>query len=255
MSTNSGIEWTDHTWNPVRGCTRVSEGCRNCYAEHFAARFSGPGLPYEGIVARTPSGPRWTGQVRLVAAKLTEPLHWRKPSLVFVNSMSDLFHERLPTATIDQVFNIMEQASRHSFQVLTKRSGLMRDYVNTRYAGTTAPPHIWLGTSVEDRAALPRLDQLRQTHAAVRFISAEPLLESLAPLDLTGIHWVIVGGESERGARKMDPTWAREIRDACVSASVPFFFKQWGEYDMSGTRVGKERAGRILDGRVWDEKP
>lgn len=239
MSDQTKIEWTDATWNPIRGCTKISPGCAHCYAETFAERFRGvAGHPYErGFDPRT------------VPAKLAEPLRWRTSRMVFVNSMSDLFHQDVAEDYIRAVVRIMLLADWHAFQVLTKRSERMRDQLNgpLRHAGEAA--NIWWGVSVENRRdGLPRIDDLRAAPAAVRFLSIEPLLEDLGELDLSGIHWVILGGESGPGARPMHPEWVRAIRDRCRAADVPFFFKQWG-----GTRKGK--AGRVLDGRTHDEKP
>lgn len=339
MGDKTGIEWTDATWNPVRGCSRVSEGCRHCYAERVAARFSGAGQPYEGLAVMGRSGPRWTGQVRMVEDKLLEPLRWQKPRRIFVNSMSDLFHESLEVDDIVKVFAVMALAQRHTFQVLTKRPERMaeilndpafwRDVDNIRLVnalrrGIDVPrempwplPNVWLGTSVEDqRTADERIPLLLQVPAVVRFISAEPLL---GPVDLspwvpfsgecycqeetsgcrpglaegcpeTGIHWVIVGGESGPHARPVDPDWARDLRDQCVESGTPYFFKQWGEWvpvpveenrrfaggecviyngrtsveggnvhlwdgTRASLRVGKKHAGRLLDGREWSDFP
>lgn len=358
------IEWTDATWNPLRGCTRVSEGCRNCYAETVAARFSGPGHAYEGLAkwAGTPREARWTGKVVLVDKAIDQPLRWREPRRIFVNSMSDLFHEAVPYHWIDRIFAVMAMSPQHVFQVLTKRPQRMRSYiagaagrvydevVDKRfdqggslgkvvliadplhepfappgprvYLGRWPLPNVWLGTSVEDQAAADeRIPLLLDTLAAVRFISAEPLL---GLLDLTSIRfrnarggqedwnaladeggtgscldWVIAGGESGPNARPMSPTWARSLRDQCADAGVPFFFKQWGNWvgatvyskvvdeggltggfttSMTETgesfpgrpthwwsgdfragtvsiEVGKRAAGRLLDGRTYDEMP
>jgi protein gp37 len=280
----SGIEWTDATWNPVRGCTRVSEGCRHCYAERISARFSGPGLPYEGLAHTVEGEPRWTGEVRLIERHLGDPLRWKTPQRIFVNSMSDLFHEKLSDRDIDRVFGVMAMAPQHTFQVLTKRPQRMREYVGDGGLGPSyrvwleacSPvamkwpfPHVWLGTSVENQAvAQSRIPELLMTPSAVRFVSVEPLLGrvDLRPW-LHGLQWVITGGESGPGARPMHPAWVREIRDACLQSGVPFFFKQWGEYQPVETqygpgveaggfvRVGKGKAGRWLDGRTWDEFP
>jgi len=356
MSANTTIEWATKTWNPLRGCSKVSEGCRNCYAIRQAHRFSGPGKPYEGLTKRTAAGVNWTGKIRLVPEVLDEPLKWRNPERVFVNSMSDLFHSEVPDEFIDQVFAVMALAPQHTFQILTKRPERMLRYMNapdrdeaightamylyekfggrgdcslaaglihgpgriTNLPGTTDHPkawplpNVWLGVSVEDqRAADECIPLLLQTPAAVRFLSCEPLL---GPVDLTRIpvynvgalhncdalrgyggwgdfdrwnyrvHWVIVGGESGTGARPMHPDWVRSIRDQCLDAGVPFFFKQWGEWipasqaltrqleightvsfraennrrvldEETFFRVGKKAAGRLLDGRTWDEFP
>ena len=219
MSATSTIEWTDATWNPVRGCTKVSPGCARCYAATFAERFRGvPGHPYEQGF-----------DLRLVPGKLAEPLGWAKPKTIFVNSMSDLFHDGVPDDYIVQVARVMQQASWHTYQVLTKRSERMAELLRTRLAFAAELPHVWWGVSVENRKhGLPRVDVLRAAPAAVRFLSVEPLLEDLGCFDLTGIHWVIVGGESGHGARPMHEAWATGLRDQCVAAEVPFFFKQWG---------------------------
>jgi len=238
MSGYSTIEWTDATWNPVTGCTKVSEGCAHCYAERLAERFRGiKGHPYEQGF-----------DLRLWPERLVQPLRWKTPRRIFVNSMSDLFHQAIPRDFLVRVFQVMETAEWHIYQVLTKRSSLMRDFVNERYRGTNAPSHIWLGVSVEDRAALTRVRHLQQTVASVRFISAEPLLGPLGELDLTGIHWVIVGGESGPDFRPMDGEWVRAIRNQCLKADTAFFFKQWG-----GLRPTS--GGHLLDDRAWREYP
>jgi len=239
MSERSRIEWTDATWNPVRGCTKMSPGCRNCYAEAFAERFRGvSGHPYEQGF-----------DLRLVPSRLNDPLVWRAPRMVFVNSMSDLFHERVPDNYVEKVGRIMERADWHAYQVLTKRSHRMRQLLKGPLAFAGRLPHVWWGVSVEDRRhGLPRIDDLRAASARLRFLSVEPLLEDLGVLDLAGIDWVIVGGESGARHRPMNAEWVRSIRDQCVTSGVSFFFKQWGG------RVPKAR-GRELDGRVWDEKP
>jgi protein gp37 len=239
MSDRSEIEWTDATWNPTRGCTKVSPGCRECYALTFAERFRGvPGSAYERGF-----------DPRLAPEMLEKPFTWAGPRKVFVNSMSDLFHEAFPLEYIGRVAWVMERASWHTYQVLTKRSERMRDMLSGPLRRAAGLPHVWWGVSVEDRRfGLPRVDHLRQIPARVRFLSVEPLLEDLGPVDLTGIHWVIAGGESGRRPRVLDPDWVRSIRDQCREANVPFFFKQWGGRN-------KKRAGRGLDGRTHDELP
>ena len=239
MSDGTRIEWTDATWNPVRGCTKISPGCQHCYAATFAERFRGvPGHPYEQGF-----------DLRLVPEKLGEPLRWGKSRRVFVNSMSDLFHERVPSAYIHEVFRVMNLADWHVYQVLTKRANRMREVVSAMPHAIAGRRHIWLGVSVENRKhGLPRIDELRAASAAVRFLSIEPLLEDLGDFDLRGIDWVIVGGESGPGARPMRKEWVTSIRDLCRARGVPFFFKQWG-----GTR--KHVTGRDLDGRTYDEFP
>ncbi len=239
VSDHSRIEWTDATWNPIRGCTKISPGCAHCYAETFAERFRG--------VARHPYQQGF--DLRLVPEKLADPLRWRSPRMVFVNSMSDLFHQDVPDAYIQDVVEVMLRAEWHTYQVLTKRSARMRELLQTGLCAAAAAAHIWWGVSVENRRdGLPRVEDLRASPAATRFLSVEPLLEDLGLFDLTGIHWVIAGGESGPGARPLNKDWITAIRDQCLAAGVPFFFKQWG-----GTRKGK--TGRSLDGRTHDEIP
>lgn len=238
MAQITQIEWTDATWNPVTGCTKIGRGCDNCYAERFAERWRGiQGHPYEQGF-----------DLRLWPSRLGQPLAWRKPRMIFVNSMSDLFHKKIPRSYIDSVFDVMERADWHVFQLLTKRSSLMRDYVNKRYGGDDAPRHIWLGVSIEDRAHLARLEHLKATNAIARFISFEPLLGPIGNVNLDGIAWAIVGGESGPGARPMREEWAIELRDACLSQDVEFFFKQWG-----GPRP--KSGGRELEGVEWNGFP
>jgi protein gp37 len=239
MSDNSTIEWTDATWNPVRGCTKISPGCQHCYAQTFAERFRGvKGHPYElGF------------DVRLAPDKLVEPIRWRRPRMVFVNSMSDLFHEAVPDEFIVDVARVMELSEWHVFQVLTKRADRMAHLLRTKLQSAAAKPHIWWGVSVEDRRyGLPRLELLRSVPARVRFLSVEPLLEDLGALKVTGIDWVIVGGESGPSARPMASEWVTKIQRTCKAGSVPFFFKQWGGYP-------KKKAGRLLGGHTFDEMP
>lgn len=239
MSDRSAIEWTDATWNPVRGCVKVSPGCTHCYAETFAERFRGvPGHPYEQGF-----------DLRLVPEKLAEPLRWKTPRMVFVNSMSDLFQDGVPDGYAVMVAKIMEMANWHTFQVLTKRSERMRDMLRGQLAFAGSQRHIWWGVSVEDRRfGVPRIGHLREAPAAVRFLSIEPLLEDIGQLDLGGIAWVITGGESGAGARPMKKAWVTSLRNQCRRAGVPFFFKQWGGFQ-------KSRAGRRLDGHTYDELP
>ena len=245
MATQSSrIEWTESTWNPVRGCTRVSEGCRFCYAERIAARFSGKGLAYEGFAENTKAGPQWTKEVRLIPELLNEPLKWKKSRRIFVNSMSDLFHEKIEFADIQKVFSVMEKAHWHQFQVLTKRAERLLKFSPK----LSWSPNVWMGVSVEDNRVMHRIDALRQTGAQIKFLSLEPLLGALPNLMLDGIGWVIVGGESGPGAREMKEKWVIDIRDQCADAKVPFFFKQWG-----GKR--KSKTGRDLDGQTYDEMP
>jgi protein gp37 len=245
MSSASKIEWTDATWNPVRGCTKISPGCKNCYAETFAERFRGtPGHPYEqGFDLRT------------VPSMLTAPFGWARPRMVFVNSMSDLLHAGVTDGYIARVLEVMLKANWHTYQVLTKRAERLEQLwarqLGRALGGSLAdvPDNIWLGVSVEDRKyGLTRIAHLRTTPAAVRFLSIEPLLEDLGELDMRGIDWVIVGGESGPGARPMATEWVRSIRDQCLAAGVAFFLKQWGG-------VRKKAAGRELDGRIHDAMP
>jgi protein gp37 len=239
MSDRSHIEWTDTTWNPLRGCAKISPGCKHCYAETFAERFRGvPGHPYEQGF-----------DLRLVPEKLIEPFTWSGPRTVFVNSMSDLFQADVSDEYIESVVRIMVEANWHTYQVLTKRSERLQKLLSGRLRFATKERHIWWGVSVEDRQyGLKRIPHLSTAPAAVRFLSIEPLLEDLGDFDLTGIHWVIVGGESGHGARPMDKAWVRHILKLCRMARIPFFFKQWGG-------VRKSKAGRQLNGKTYDEMP
>lgn len=239
MSLNSKIEWTDTTWNPVRGCTKISPGCKHCYAATFAERFRGvPGHPYEQGF-----------DLRIVPEKLNEPFSWSKKQMVFVNSMSDLFHKDVPDDYIVQVAKVMVAANWHTFQVLTKRADRLRDLLQGKLKFAAKQQHIWWGVSVENqRHGLPRIDALRAGNAAMNFLSVEPLLEDLGKFSLKKINWVIVGGESGAGARPIEAEWVVSIRDQCQAQKVPFFFKQWGG-------VRKSATGRQLEGRTYDEYP
>ena len=239
MSDGSKIEWTDATWNPVRGCQKISPGCTHCYAETFSERFRGvPGHPFEQGF-----------DLRLVPEKLTEPFRWRTPKMIFVNSMSDLFHKDVPDDYIVSVAKAMQLANWHTYQVLTKRSERMRDLLQTKLRFAANLSNIWWGVSVEDRKyGLPRIQHLQDAPAKMRFLSIEPLLEDLGEFSLLSIDWVIVGGESGAGARPIQPSWVRNIRRQCRAAKVPFFFKQWGG-------IRKKETGRTLDGRTYDEFP
>ncbi len=239
MSDNSKIEWTDATWNPVRGCTKVSPGCTHCYAETFAERFRGvPGHPFE-----------FGFDLRLVPEKLGDPIRWSKPKKIFVNSMSDLFHEGVSDEYIEKVCRVMLAANWHTYQILTKRADRMATLLQGKLRDAAKAAHIWWGVSVENRKhGLPRIAKLRSAKPAVAFLSIEPLLEDLGQFNLGGIQWIIVGGESGPGARPMSREWVRSIRDQCRQASVPFFFKQWGG-------VRKSETGRRLDGKTYDEFP
>jgi protein gp37 len=239
MSLNSHIEWTDATWNPVRGCTKISPGCKHCYAETFAERFRGvKDHPYEQGF-----------DLRLVPEKLTEPFSWRSAKLVFVNSMSDLFQDGVSDDYIEAVCRVMVTAKWHTFQVLTKRSDRLKELLSGRLRFAANQDHIWWGVSVEDRRyGLPRIVDLQKTPASMRFLSIEPLLEDLGAFNLSGINWAIVGGESGPGARPMKKEWVVSVRDRCREYEVPFFFKQWGG-------VRKKKSSRLLDGRTYDEYP
>jgi protein gp37 len=234
MSTKSAIEWTESTWNPLTGCTKISPGCKHCYAERMALRLQAMGQPNyrDGF------------KLTLHEHALELPLHWKTPQMIFVNSMSDLFHKNVPLEFIQKVFQVMIEASWHTFQVLTKRSNRLLELDEQ----LNWPENVWMGVSVENKDYTFRIDHLRQTHAKTKFLSLEPLLGPLQDLNLSGINWVIVGGESGPKARPMQRAWVVDIRDQCQRADVPFFFKQWGG-------VNKKKTGRELDGRTWDELP
>jgi len=234
MATRSGIEWTEFTWNPVTGCTKLSPGCAHCYAERMALRLRAAGQPnYAHGFKLTPH-----------EHMLEVPLRWKKPQMIFVNSMSDLFHEDVPLEFIQKVFDVMRRASWHTFQVLTKRSKRLLELDSE----IDWPPNVWMGVSVENQDYTFRIDHLRQTHAYIKFLSLEPLLGPLSDLDLRGMDWIIVGGESGPGARPIKEEWVIDIKDQCRVAHIPFFFKQWGG-------VRKKRTGRVLQGRTWDGIP
>ncbi len=234
MGLKSAIEWTESTWNPVTGCTKISPGCKHCYAERMAERLQAMGQEnYRNGFALT-----------LQPQMLELPLRWKTPQSIFVNSMSDLFHEGVPLEYIERVFAVMRRAHWHRFQVLTKRADRLQDLSPRLFW----EPNIWMGVSVESDSYRERIDRLRRAGAKIKFLSLEPLLGPLHDLDLTEIDWVIVGGESGAAGRPMDPAWARDLRDQCRRSRVPFFFKQWGG-------PNKKRAGRVLDGRTWDEMP
>jgi protein gp37 len=239
MSQASSIEWTDATWNPVRGCTKISPGCKNCYAQSFAERFRGvPGHPYEQGF-----------DLRLVPEMLDAPTKWKRPRRIFVNSMSDLFHPEVPDEYIKEVADVMMRTPWHQFQVLTKRAERLKDLLDNKLTNAATAPHIWWGVSVENRKhGVPRIDILRKTKARVKFLSIEPLLEDLGQIDLKGIDWVIVGGESGRRARPMEEEWVQQLLSQCVRGQIRFFFKQWGG-------PNKKATGRILNGRTYDELP
>ena len=238
MGQKSEIEWTDATWNPVTGCTKIGPGCDNCYATRFAERWRGiEGHPYEQGF-----------DLRLWPSRLEQPSTWKKPRMIFVNSMSDLFHKEIPHSHIDAIFDAMESANWHIYQVLTKRSSLMRDYIKKRYGNKPVPLHIWLGVSVENSAYKKRINHLRQINSEARFISFEPLLGHIGDVDLSGIAWAIIGGESGPGARPMDIAWVKNLQKSCQEYDTAFFFKQWG-----GARP--KSGGRILEGQEWNGFP
>ncbi len=242
MSGPSDIEWTEQTWNPVTGCTKLSPGCKNCYAEALAKRLQAMGAPgYENGFA-----------LSLMADRLDQPLKRKKPTIYFVNSMSDLFHEDVPDEYIDMVFDVIRRTPQHTYQILTKRAERLPVY----FSGRNIPPNVWLGVSVENKKhGVPRIALLRQVKAAVRFLSVEPLLEDVGRLDLSDIHWVIVGGESGPNARPMRVEWVESIRLQCEDQGALFFFKQWGGWGADGQRRSKKHNGRELNGRTWDSMP
>lgn len=238
----SSIEWTQHTWNPVTGCTKVSPGCKHCYAETMARRLQAMGA----------RGYERGFQLTLHHDRVQQPLARKAPTTYFVNSMSDLFHEDVPDAFIDQVLAVCLASPQHTYQVLTKRAERLPSF----FAKRKVPPNVWLGVSVEDRKyGVPRIAQLRKVRAAVRFLSVEPLLEDLGRVDLSDMHWVIVGGESGHGARPMRPEWAEGVRVQALAQGVAFFFKQWGAWGADGVRRDKKKNGRLLAGRQWDQFP
>ena len=242
MASQSNIEWTQQTWNPVTGCTKVSPGCKHCYAETLSHRLYAMGAPgYDDKFS-----------LKLHPNRLSQPLLRRKPTTYFVNSMSDLFHEKIPDEFIDLVFSVIQKTPHHTYQILTKRANRLPDYFGSRLC----PNNVWLGVSVENRKyGVPRIDQLRQVQAQVRFLSIEPLLEELGAIDLEGIHWVIVGGESGHKARPMKVEWVEKIRQQANHANVAFFFKQWGTWGADGIKRSKKSNGRMLNGRTWDDTP
>jgi protein gp37 len=242
MSTKTSIEWTEQTWNPTVGCSKISPGCINCYAEVMARRLKAMGMKgYENGFKLT-----------LLPARLDEPLRCKRPIIYFVNSMSDLFHEDIPDSYLQKILTVIRQSPQHTFQILTKRAKRMADF----FQGQTPPLNAWLGVTVENRAdGLPRLNYLRAIDACVRFVSAEPLLEDLGNLDLSGIHWIIVGGESGPKARPMRPEWVLNIKNQCDDQHAAFFFKQWGRWGGDGRKRSKKENGRLLNGRTWDAVP
>lgn len=242
MATVSHIEWTEQTWNPTTGCTKVSPGCKNCYAETLSKR----------LKAMNTAGYENGFELSLLPERLDQPLRRRTPTMYFVNSMSDLFHERIPFAFVDRVLETIAATPHHTYQILTKRAPIMAKYFRSR----PVPDNAWLGVSVEDvKYGVPRIGVLREIDAKVRFLSIEPLLEDIGTIDLHGIEWVIVGGESGKKARPMDERWVVNIHQQCQKAGVPFFFKQWGAWNKEGERHSKRDNGREFQGRTWDEMP
>jgi protein gp37 len=245
MADNSSIEWTEATWNPVVGCTIISPGCTNCYAMRMASRLEAMGqLKYAGTTRMSGGRPKWNGTVRIDEESLLLPMKWRTGRMIFVNSMSDLFHENVPLAFIRRVFTTMQRTPQHTYQILTKRAERLEE-LSPELAW---PKNVWMGVSVENKDYMFRIEHLRRIRAAIKFLSLEPLLGPLDNLDLNGIDWVIAGGESGPRARSVRPDWIRSIRDQCFDAEVAFHFKQWGG-------VNKKKTGRVLDGRTWDEFP
>lgn len=243
----TSIEWTDATWNPVAGCTILTAGCTNCYAMRMAARLDAMGVAkYKGLTRRSGGRSVWTGKVRIDPKSLEIPMKWSKPRKVFVNSMSDLFHDDVPVDFIEQVWRVMKSTPRHTYQILTKRPDRMARLLAQRPFEVL--PNVWLGTSVEDDRVLHRLDDLRRVPAAIRFVSLEPLIGSVAGGNLSGIHWAIVGGESGPRAREVKPEWVEEIQDMCTTSKTAFFFKQWGG-------VRPKSGGRMLNGSEWNQYP
>lgn len=248
------IEWTDATWNPVAGCSLASAGCTNCYAMHMARRLEAMGVEkYKGLTLKRGKKIAWKGNIREDADALEAPLRWRKPRKVFVNSMSDLFHENVSEAFIDRVWQVMHDTPQHHYQVLTKRPAAMRRFVEARKGQIL--PNVWLGTSVEDERVIHRIDELRLIPAAIRFISFEPLIGPVGDVDLSGIHWSIVGGESGARARPIKEAWIDEIFEQCVRDNSTFFFKQWGAWGKDNKRRSKKANGRQYRGRTWDDMP
>jgi protein gp37 len=245
MGTNSKIEWTEATWNPVAGCSIISPGCTNCYAMRMAKRLDAMGQSkYKGLLRQSGGRPKWNGKVRLDEASLNVPRTWKQGRMIFVNSMSDLFHENVPLYFIERVFQVMRECRHHTFQVLTKRSERLLEITSSLQWSS----NIWMGVSVENADYSYRIDDLRNCGAQTKFLSLEPLIGDVGTINLQNINWAIAGGESGPGARGMNPEWVRSIRDQCVASEVAFHFKQWGG-------VNKKKAGRLLDGRTWDELP
>lgn len=250
----SEIEWTDTTWNPVAGCTAASSGCTNCYAMHMALRLEAMGIEkYQGLARRSGQRTVWTGTINLDEKSLDVPLKWRKPRKIFVNSMSDLFHEKVPFNFVERVWQTMKKTPQHQYQILTKRPERMLEFTRDRIG--TVLPNVWLGTSVENAETATRIDALSVTPAIIRFISFEPLIASVGDVDLRNIHWAIVGGESGPRARPVKEEWIEEVHSLCQRYETAFFFKQWGTWGKDNKKRSKKANGRLFRGRVWDEMP
>ncbi|MFY9259408.1 MAG: phage Gp37/Gp68 family protein [Gallionella sp.] len=244
MTRTTTIEWTEQTWNPTTGCTKISPGCKHCYAEVMANRLQAMGA----------NGYQNGFELSLMPERLNEPLRRKKPTVYFVNSMSDLFHEDIPFEFLDRVFDVIRKTPQHTYQILTKRSGVMLEYFSS--SSRVPPKNVWLGVSVEDKKyGIPRIDDLRKINVGIRFLSVEPLLEDLGAFDLSDIHWVIVGGESGVNARVMKSDWVESIKKQCDKNSVAFFFKQWGGWGMDGKKRHKKENGRLFAGKTWDAMP
>jgi len=251
---DSHIEWTDATWNPVAGCSNASAGCRNCYAIQMARRLDAMGVEkYVGLTRKSGTRTVWKGIVKEDRSSLEIPYGWKKPKKIFVNSMSDLFHEQVSDSFILDVWKVMLETPRHNYQILTKRPERMAEFVSNQIKDVL--PNVWLGTSVEDSVVVDRIDHLRRVPAAIRFISFEPLIGEVGDVDLTGIHWAIVGGESGKDARPMQAAWVEDIQRQADEAGVAFFFKQWGRWGADGVRRQKKANGRVFKGRTWDAYP
>ncbi|MFN0263368.1 phage Gp37/Gp68 family protein [Tepidamorphus sp. 3E244] len=250
----SEIEWTDTTWNPVAGCTAASSGCTNCYAMHMALRLEAMGMEkYQGLARRSGKRTVWTGAINLDEESLAAPLQWRKPRKIFVNSMSDLFHEKVPFTFVKRVWQTMEKTPHHQYQILTKRPERMLDFVRNHV--DVVLPNVWLGTSVEGKETVARIDIISATPAVIRFVSFEPLIAPVGEVDLSNIHWAIVGGESGPQARPIKEHWIEEIHSLCVRHGTAFFFKQWGTWGKDNKKRSKKANGRLFRGKIWEEMP
>jgi len=252
--TDTSIEWTDATWNPVAGCSVESSGCTNCYAMQMAYRLQAMGVKkYYGLTRKSGNKTVWTGKIRLDTKSLQAPVKWKNPRQIFVNSMSDLFHEQVPFDFVAKIWDVMKSTPRHQYQILTKRPERMADYISM--ANAAPLDNVWLGTSVENSSTVMRINILRTIPAAIRFISFEPLIGPVGPVNLENIHWAIVGGESGPRARPIEEHWIDEIHDQCIDYNTAFFFKQWGTWGHDNKRRSKKENGREYRGRHWDQMP